>query len=83
MIKEAAESSVLAESVPDSGGVYIVPAFTGLGAPLGDTYARGLIIGITCGANRAHVVRAALESIAYQIRDVLEAMKIDSGQRGR
>ena len=81
IIKEAAESSVLAESVPDSGGVYIVPAFTGLGAPHWDTYARGLIIGITCGTNRAHVARAALESIAYQIRDVLEAMKIDSGQR--
>jgi glycerol kinase len=81
IIKEASESSALAETVPDSGGVYIVPAFTGLAAPHWDTYARGLIIGITCGTNRAHFARAALESIAFQIRDVLEAMINDSGLR--
>ena len=65
--------------VGDSNGVYVVPAFTGLGAPYWDQYARGLIIGLTRGVNRKHLVRAALESIAYQTYDVIKAMEHDSG----
>jgi glycerol kinase len=75
------EIEALAASVPDNGGVYIVPAFTGLGAPHWDPYARGTIVGLTRGAGRAHLARAALESIAYQSADVLEAMQKDSGER--
>lgn len=73
-INTAAESEALATSVPDSGGVYFVPAFVGLGAPYWDMYARGTIIGLTRGSSRAHIVRATLEAIAYQVKDVVEAM---------
>jgi len=79
ILANAAESEVLAASIPDSGGVYFVPAFVGLGAPYWDSYARGTIVGLTRGSGRAHLARAALEAIAYQTRDVLEAMKHDSG----
>ncbi|HEX5611572.1 MAG TPA: glycerol kinase GlpK [Burkholderiales bacterium] len=75
------EVETLAASVHDNGGVYLVPAFTGLGAPHWDPYARGTIVGLTRGAGRAHVARAALESIAYQSADVLEAMQKDSGEQ--
>lgn len=81
MIKTAAETNEIASSVPDNGGVYLVPAFTGLGAPHWDMYARGTIVGLTRGAGRAHIVRATLESIAYQSQDVLGAMINDSGIR--
>ena len=81
LMKDAAESEAVARSVPDTHGVYFVPAFVGLGAPHWDAYARGTITGITRGANRAHLVRAALESIAYQTRDVVDAMTRDSGLR--
>ncbi|HEY91344.1 MAG TPA: glycerol kinase GlpK [Dehalococcoidia bacterium] len=74
IIKEAAESEALAFAVPDNGGVYFVPAFVGLGAPYWDMYARGSIFGLTRGTTREHLVRAALESIAYRSRDVIEAM---------
>lgn len=77
LIKEAAEAGPLAESVPDSGGVYLVPAFTGLGAPWWDAYARGTVAGLTRGSSRAHLVRAAVEAMAYQTRDVVEAMVED------
>jgi glycerol kinase len=80
IISEAEDTASLALSVPDSGGVYLVPAFTGLGSPYWDPYARGTIVGITRGTSRAHLVRAALESIAYQTRDVVEAM-IDARHR--
>jgi glycerol kinase len=79
IIKSAAESESLAASVPDSGGVYFVPAFVGLGAPYWDAFARGTIVGLTRGSGKAHVARAALDAIAYQTRDVLEAMEKDSG----
>ena len=79
LMAKAADSEALAASVPDSGGVYFVPAFVGLGAPYWDPYARGTIVGLTRGSHRAHLVRAALEAIAYQTRDVIEAMKRDSG----
>ncbi|MHB8190125.1 MAG: glycerol kinase GlpK [Ferrimicrobium sp.] len=78
LIDHASETETLALSVPDTGGVYLVPAFVGLGAPHWDSYARGTIVGITRGTNRAHIVRAALESIAYQSRDVLDAICADS-----
>ena len=81
MISNAAETNEIASSVSDNGGVYLVPAFTGLGAPHWDMYARGTIVGLTRGASRAHVVRATLESIAYQSQDVLGAMINDSGIR--
>jgi glycerol kinase len=81
LIGSASETEALAASVADTQGVYLVPAFVGLGAPYWDSYARGLLIGLTRGTGRAHVVRAALESIAYQTRDVLEAMTADSGVR--
>ncbi|HEX3245601.1 MAG TPA: glycerol kinase GlpK, partial [Chloroflexota bacterium] len=76
IIRDAAETEALATSVSDNGGVYFVPAFSGLGAPYWDMYARGLIIGITGGATRAHIARATLESIAYQTADLIEAMVI-------
>jgi len=79
IIKSAAEVESLAASVPDSDGVYLVPAFAGLGAPHWDAYARGTIQGITRGTTSAHIARAALEGIAFQIADVLDAMKVDSG----
>ena len=79
LIDNAAQSEELAAAVPDTNGVYVVPAFVGLGAPYWDMYARGTIVGLTRGANRNHVVRATLESIALQTRDVLEAMQEDSG----
>jgi len=81
IIKSAAEAGPLAQSVADSGGVYLVPAFVGLGAPHWDPYARGTIIGLTRGSGRAHLVRAAVEAMAYQTRDVIEAMEEDSGTR--
>ncbi len=79
MVKEAAETEALAASVPDTGGVYFVPAFVGLGAPHWDAYARGTIVGITRGTGRAHLARATLESIAYQVAEVVQAMAADSG----
>ena len=81
LIGSAAESETLAGSVPDSGGVYIVPAFTGLGAPHWGMYARGAIFGLSRGTGRGHLARAALEAIAYQTRDVLAAMEADTGIR--
>jgi glycerol kinase len=81
MIQQAFESERLAGSIPSNDGVYFVPAFVGLGAPYWDMYARGAILGITRGTTSAHIVRAALESIAYQTRDVLECMEEDSGMR--
>jgi len=74
LIKSAAESETLARSVPDNGGVYFVPAFVGLGAPYWDMYARGTVVGLTRGATGGHLARATLESIAYQVRDVVEVM---------
>jgi glycerol kinase len=79
LLARAADSEALARSVPDTAGVYFVPAFVGLGAPHWDMYARGTMVGLTAGATRAHLVRAALEAIAYQSRDVLEAMATDAG----
>jgi len=79
LIRTAAESEALAASVADSGGVYVVPAFVGLGAPYWDSFARGTIVGLTRGSNRAHIVRATLESIAFQTRDVVEVMIRDAG----
>ena len=79
IVTDAAESEALASSVEDSGGVYLVPAFVGLGAPHWDMYARGAVLGITRGTTREHLVRATLESIAFQTRDVLEAMEAESG----
>ena len=81
LVATAAETEAVAGQVPDNGGVYLVPAFTGLGAPHWDMYSRGTIVGLTRGANRAHIVRAALESIAYQSADVIEAMESDAGIR--
>jgi len=79
IIKSAAEVDEIAAGVQDSGGVYVVPAFVGLGAPYWDPHARGAILGLTRGSNRAHIVRATLESIAFQCRDVAEAMALDFG----
>jgi glycerol kinase len=79
MIADAAETGPLAASVPDTGDVYLVPAFTGLGAPWWDPYARGAIVGITRGTTRAHLARAAVEAMCYQTRDVIEVMERDSG----
>lgn len=79
LITTAAESEECAKAVENSGGVYIVPAFAGLGAPYWDMYARGTITGLTRGSNKNHIVRAALESIAYQSEDLINAMRLDSG----
>ena len=79
IIRTSAEVEPLALSVPDNGGVYLVPAFAGLGAPHWDAYARGTIVGLTRGSTAGHIARASLESIAYQVADVLEAMRSDSG----
>ena len=76
---ESCDSEYFASKVKDNGGVYVVPAFTGLGAPHWDMYARGAILGLTRGSNRNHIIRAALESIAYQTRDVLDAIVSDTG----
>ena len=79
MIDSAAQTEALALSVPDSGGVVLVPAFTGLGAPYWDMYARGTLLGITRGTGRAHIARATLESIALQTYDVLDVMQKETG----
>ena len=81
LVSTAAETEAVATQVPDNGGVFLVPAFTGLGAPYWDMYSRGTMMGLTRGANRAHIVRAALESIAYQSADVIAAMANDAGTR--
>ncbi len=78
-IHDAADSEYFAKKVKDSGGVYVVPAFAGLGAPYWDMYARGTITGLTRGSGRNHIIRAALESIAYQTNDILKAMESDAG----
>src|SRR2546421_7863316 len=81
IIATASEAGPIAASVPDAGGVFLVPAFVGLGAPHWDPYARGTIVGLTRGSGRAQIVRAAVESMAYQTRDVIDAMERDTGQR--
>ncbi|HUJ85585.1 MAG TPA: glycerol kinase GlpK [Burkholderiales bacterium] len=78
--RSADEIEAMAASVPDNGGVFLVPAFTGLGAPHWDPFARGAIVGLTRGSSRAHLARAALESIAYQVADLLQAMQQDAGE---
>lgn len=80
LIDEAPDSEFFAKKVADTGGVYVVPAFAGLGAPYWDMYARGAIFGLTRGSNKSHIVRATLQSLAYQVADVLEAMQQDSGK---
>lgn len=79
LVNDASDTEYFANKVKDNGGVYVVPAFTGLGAPHWDMYARGAIFGLTRGANKNHIIRAALESIAYQSRDLIDAMQEDSG----
>ena len=79
LIDSAADSEYMATKVPDTNGCYVVPAFTGLGAPHWDQYARGTITGITRGVNKYHIIRATLDSLCYQTNDVLKAMKADSG----
>jgi len=79
IIKSADETEAMAKSVADSGGVYFVPAFTGLAAPYWDQYARGMMIGMTGGTTREHIVRATLEAIAFQVAENLEVMRKDSG----
>ena len=79
LIDSAEDSEYMAKKVKDTNGCYVVPAFTGLGAPHWDQYARGTIVGITRGVNKYHIIRATLESLAYQVNDVIAAMKIDSG----
>ncbi|MBR6887569.1 MAG: glycerol kinase GlpK [Selenomonadaceae bacterium] len=81
MVDSAPDSEWVAKKVKDTGGVYFVPAFVGLGAPYWDMNARGMIIGLTRGTTKAHIVRATLDSLAYQTRDVLEAMEADSGEK--
>ena len=79
IISTSHECDTLAESVSDTGGIYLVPAFTGLGAPYWDMYARGCVVGITRGTTKAHFARAVLESIAYQVTDLMTAMRQDAG----
>ena len=79
LIESAADSQYMAQKVSDTNGCYVVPAFTGLGAPYWDQYARGAILGLTRGVNKYHIIRATLESIAYQVNDVIRAMEADSG----
>ena len=79
IIRKSGDVSTLAATVPDNGGVYLVPAFAGLGAPHWDSDARGLMIGLTRGTNKAHIARAAIESIAFQVADLVQAMQADSG----
>lgn len=81
IIGASSEAGPVAESVPDAGGTYLVPAFTGLGAPHWDPYARGAYVGITRGTTRAHLVRAAIEAMAYQTRDVVDVMSADAGMQ--
>ena len=81
LVETAADTEFYAEKVPDTAGVYVVPAFTGLGAPYWDMYARGTIVGLTRGTNRNHIIRACLESIAYQTNSVLHAMEADIGYK--
>jgi len=81
LVRSAQEVNLLAESVPDNGGVYLVPAFTGLGAPHWDPYARGAILGITRDTSAAHIARASLEGVAYQVADLIDAMAADTGKR--
>ena len=83
IIRSSADVEALARSVPDNGDVYLVPAFAGLGAPHWDQYARGAIVGLTRGATAAHIARAALESIAFQSADLLDAMQADAGVAAR
>ncbi|MGN6134758.1 MAG: FGGY family carbohydrate kinase, partial [Aureliella sp.] len=79
IIKTSSDVEALATSVPDTGGVYLVPAFAGLGAPHWDPHARGTIVGLTRGSTAAHIARAALEGVAFQVADVLDAMREDCG----
>ena len=79
LIESSSQIEDLARTVPDNGGVYVVPALAGLGAPHWDSYARGTIVGLTRGTNRGHLARATLEGIAFQVADVFDAMKKDSG----
>lgn len=79
LIDSAEDSEYMARKVKDTNGCYVVPAFTGLGAPYWDQYARGTIVGLTRGVNKCHIIRASLESMAYQVHDVIEAMQADSG----
>ena len=78
-IESAADSEYMARKVPDTNGCYVVPAFTGLGAPFWDAYARGAVLGLTRGTNKYHIIRATLDSMAYQTNDVLRAMEADAG----
>ena len=78
IIDSSEDSEYMARKVPDTNGCYVVPAFTGLGAPYWDQYARGTIVGITRGVNKCHIIRATLDSIAYQVHDVLSAMEADA-----
>src|SRR5205807_5235646 len=78
LIRSAEEVNTLAATMPDNGGVYLVPAFAGLGAPHWDAYARGMLAGITRGTTKGHIARAALESIAFQSADLLDAMRADA-----
>jgi glycerol kinase len=80
-IESASDSEYMARKVPDTNGCYVVPAFTGLGAPYWDAQARGTILGLTRGVNKYHIIRATLDSIAYQVNDVLSAMEMDAGIR--
>ena len=79
LLEEARDSEYMAQKVKDTNGCYVVPAFTGLGAPHWDQYARGTIVGLTRGCNKYHIIRATLDSLCYQINDVLTAMEADSG----
>ena len=79
LVEKASQTEELAMRVEDTGGVYVVPAFVGLGAPYWDAYARGAIVGITRGTNKYHIIRAVIESMAYQISDVLSVMKQEAG----
>jgi glycerol kinase len=79
ILENASESEKYCLSVPDTNGVYVVPAFTGLGAPYWDQYARGAVLGLTRGAGKAHLIRATVESLAYQVHDVINAMEKDAG----
>ena len=80
-MEDSRDSEYMARKVPDTNGCYVVPAFTGLGAPHWDQYARGTIVGLTRGCNKNHIIRATLDSLCYQVNDVLDAMSADSGIR--
>ena len=81
MVDSSPDSEYFAQQVKDTNGCYVVPAFTGLGAPYWDPYARGVITGITRGVNKYHIIRATLESLAFQVNDVLHAMELDAGTK--